>query len=131
MFEAINKCFVYIVYFRRGCLAAVELLGVTGEADLDPRLRLERSCRSLRTPKERRDGTWEAARTVKCVSSERMGDEALAKKLSNLDDEIFVIIVACPRAGKHDTASKKVAKYGAKSKVRAAWANKLQTRVRF
>ena len=42
-----------------------------------------------------------------CVSSERMGDEALAKKLSNLDDEIFVIIVACPRAGKHDTASKK------------------------
>jgi hypothetical protein len=43
----------------------------------------------------------------------------------------FVIIVACSRAGKHDTASKKVAKYGAKSKVRAAWANKLQTRVRF
>ena len=31
-----------------------------------------------------------------------------------------MIIVACPRAGKHDTASKKVAKHGAKSKVRAA-----------
>ena len=44
-------------------------------------------------------------------------------QLSNLDDELFVVIVACP-AGKHDTASKKVAKYGSGSKVIAAWADK-------
>ena len=61
--------------------------------------------------------------TFRQVSLVRLGAEALAKKLSNLDDELFVVIVACP-AGKHDTASKKVAKYGSGSKVIAAWADK-------
>ena len=111
VFQAIDKCF-------DADASAVELLGLTGEADLDPALgALTQDLESAYKSGDMGGGTYRQ------VSLERLGAEALAKKLSNLDDEIFVIIVACP-AGKHDTASKKVAKYGSGSKVIAAWANK-------
>ena len=47
----------------------------------------------------------------------------LVKKLSKLEEEQFVVIGACP-AGKHDTVTKKVAKYQSGSKIIAAWASK-------
>ena len=109
--QAIDKCF-------DADASAVELLGVTGEADLDAALAaLMDELESAYKSGEMGGGTFRQ------VSLVRLGAEALAKKLSNLDDELFVVIVACP-AGKHDTASKKVAKYGSGSKVIAAWADK-------
>ena len=109
--QAIDKCF-------DADASAIELLGVTGEADLDAALAaLMDELESAYKSGEMGGGTFRQ------VSLVRLGAEALAKKLSNLDDELFVVIVACP-AGKHDTASKKVAKYGSGSKVIAAWADK-------
>ena len=109
--QAIDKCF-------DADASAVELLGVTGEADLDAALAaLMDELESAYKSGEMGGGTFRQ------VSLVRLGAEALAKKLSNLHDELFVVIVACP-AGKHDTASKKVAKYGSGSKVIAAWADK-------
>ena len=57
------------------------------------------------------------------VSLERLEMKDLVKKLSKLEEEQFVVIGACP-AGKHDTVTKKVAKYQSGSKIIAAWASK-------
>ena len=87
--QAIDKCF-------DADASAVELLGVTGEADLDAALAaLMDELESAYKSGEMGGGTFRQ------VSLVRLGAEALAKKLSNLDDELFVVIVACP-AGKHD-----------------------------
>ena len=109
--QAIDRCF-------DADASAVELLGVMGETDLDLALgALMQDLENAYKSGEMRGDTYRQ------VSLERLGVDTLAKKLSNQDDETFVIIVACP-VGKHDMASKKVAKYGSGSKVTAVWAMK-------
>ena len=103
-----------------GDASTVSLLGVTGEDDLDVALAaLMSDLEAAYKAGEMGGGSFRQ------ISPERLGPEALVKKLSKLEEEQMVVFAACP-AAKRDAVLKKVAKYNAKagSKILVAWAGK-------
>ena len=55
----------------------------------------------------------------------RIGETQLVKKLSKLEDELYVVVIACA-AAKQDSVLKKVAKYNQKcdDRILTAWVAK-------
>ena len=100
-------------------VSAVDVLGVTGDDDLD-------TCfAALFADLEEAYRTGQmGGGSYRQLRQERLGPEQLVKKLSKLDEEQCVVFAACP-AAKRDGVAKKIAKYNKGAmKIHVAWAEK-------